>query len=65
MLHIFYLEVINILTHVFGIPEKERGGGPKEGLKTTNSLICEKQIKSKTRVFKAFLNFVSRLFVYI
>lgn len=26
MLHIFYLEVINILTHVFGIPEKERGG---------------------------------------
>ena len=27
MLHIFYLEVINILTHVFGIPEKERGGG--------------------------------------
>lgn len=67
MLHIFYLKIINILTHVFVIRKKE--GGIKEGIhknkKMPNFLICEipkkKERKGKQGFFKVFLNSVNKL----
>lgn len=44
MLHIFYLKIINILTHVFGIQEKWRRkkGEIKKDKKMTNNMRGKK-----------------------